>query len=89
MKNQLEMYSFEYNENEGTFHQNFGDHTKNSKGYKTVCETRESIWYPFSNMLKRRYDFYSEKRPSFQDIQKEWDNYLLLLKDVEDYKGFQ
>ena len=53
---------------------------------QTVCETYEYIWDPFSRMLHRRYNFYSNERPSFATIQTEWGNYLLLRKDIEDYK---
>lgn len=86
MKNQPEMYLFEYNEKDGNFHQNFGDHAENTNGYKTICETRVAFWYPFGKMLKRRYNFNSVNRPSFEDVQKEWDDYLLLLEDIHNYK---
>lgn len=88
MEDQFEMYSFEYNEKDGILHQNFGNSIENTHGYKTVCKARESFWYPFSNMLKRRYDFDSEKRPSFDVVQKEWDEYLLLLQDINNYRDF-
>ena len=88
MGNQLTTYSFEYNETDGNFHQNFGDHTINANGYKTICEVQESIWRPFINMLNRRYDFCSSKIPSYEVIQKEWDDYLLLLEDISAYEDF-
>ena len=83
MKNQSTTYSFEYNETDGNFHQNYGNSPENTHGYKTVCRTRTSVWHPFSNMLNRRYDFVSKNRPSFEVILKEWDDYLLLLEDLE------
>lgn len=88
MENQLKEYSFEYNETDGNFHQNPGNTPENTHGYKTVCRTQTSVWYPFSNMLNRRYDFVSKNRPSFEAILKEWDDYLLLLEDLSNYKDY-
>lgn len=86
MENQLKTYSFEYNEKQGCFHQNFGDTPEDTNGFKTICYTQASIWQPFSNMLHRRFDFSYKNKPSFKVIQKEWDDYLLLLEDINTYK---
>lgn len=88
MENQLKKYSYEYNETDGNFHQNPGNTPENTHGYKTVCKTSSSLWYPFSNMLKRRYEFSSVNKPSFEVVQKEWEDYLLLLEDINNYKDY-
>lgn len=88
MENQLTTYSYEYNEKNGTFHQNPGNTPENSNGYKTVYKTQIPVWYPFHNMLKRRYDFASANRPSFATVKKEWEDYLLLLEDIYNYKDY-
>lgn len=82
----MRTYIFEYNESDGNFHQNHNGIEQGTNGYQTVCETYEYIWDPFSRMLHRRYNFYSNERPSFATIQTKWGNYLLLRKDIEDYK---
>lgn len=82
MENQLKTYSFEYNEQQGNFHQNFGDAPENTNGYRTICNTTTSFWRPFSKMLHRRYNFNSANRPSFDKILKEWNDYVLLLEDL-------
>lgn len=86
MENQSKTYSFEYKETEGTFHQNYGNSPENTNGYKTICNTRESFWYPFSKLLHRRYDFESANRPSFDDVLRDWEDYILLLEDIFKYK---
>lgn len=83
----MSLYSYEYNEMEGNFHQNFGDKIPDTNGYKTVCKTRESIWRPFRNMLDRRYDFAVNNSPTFKTIQKEWSDYMNLRSDIEEYKN--
>ncbi|KMM33564.1 hypothetical protein ACM15_11090 [Parabacteroides goldsteinii] len=88
MENQLREYSFEYNETDGNFHQNPGNTPENTNGYKTVSRTRTSVWYPFHNMLKRHYDFASKNRPPFAKVKKEWEDYLLLLEDINKYKDY-
>jgi len=85
LEQMLRLYLYEYNETEGIFHQNFGDKEPDTNGYKTVCETRESIWRPFRNMLDRRYDFETNNRPTFEIIQKEWEDYIKLRTDIKDY----
>lgn len=88
MGNQLTTYSYEYNESDGNFHQNPGNTPENTHGYKTVCKEQSSLWYPFSNMLKRRYSFTPGNSPSFATVKKEWDDYLLLLEDINNYKDY-
>lgn len=83
----MRTYIFEYSENDGNFHQNHNDIEQRTNGYQTVCETYEYIWDPFSRILHRRYNFYSNERPSFATIQTEWENYLLLRNDIDDYKN--
>ncbi len=82
----MQTYIFEYNESDGNFHQNFNGSQQGTNGYQTVCETYEFIWDPFSRMLHRRYNFYSNEPPSFTIVQMEWEDYLLLRKDIEEYK---
>lgn len=88
MGNQLTTYSYEYKEKNGNFNENPGNALENTNEYKTVCRTQVSVWYPFHNMLKRRYDFASANRPSFATVKKEWDDYLLLLEDINNYKDY-
>ncbi|MFV0324666.1 MAG: hypothetical protein ACK5LF_09900 [Bacteroides xylanisolvens] len=83
----MRTYIFEYNESDGNFHQNFDGSRQRTNGYQTVCETYEFIWDPFSRMLHRRYEFCSEECPSFAIIKTEWENYLLLRKEIEDQKN--
>lgn len=81
----MEKYIFEYNENCGYFHQNFGDHKPETMGYKTVCECETYIWDPFNHWIHRRYEFHTEQNPSFETILKEWEEYLILRKEIKDY----
>lgn len=87
MKDFKRVVVFEYNDSEDNFNANYGTSEENTHGYRTICETTYGIWNPFYRMLIRRYDFETDNRPSFDSIQKEWEDYLLLLKDIDYYKA--
>ena len=75
-------YPFEYNESEGNFHQNFGDYEQNTKGYRTICEEYDYIWDPFSEWIRKRYNFQSDNRPSFDKVKQEWDWYMEMRRSM-------
>lgn len=81
----MKKYFFEYNEKEGNFHQNFGTSKPNTMGYQTICECEEYIWDPFNHWIHKRYDFCHEDIPSFELIHKEWNNYIELREEINQY----
>ena len=94
METDLKVYAFEYNEEDGNFHQNFGDHEENTNGYKTLYHVSEIIWDPFSVWIKKRYNFIEDACPSFETVQEEWKKYfnlygnIIRLYDKDEYTTF-
>lgn len=82
-------YIFEYNEKEGNFHQNFGTCKPGTMGYRVICECETYIWDPFSHWIRRRYQIDRDKCPTFDLILKEWNEYLVLRKEIEEYNKRQ
>lgn len=72
--------AFEYNEENGTFHENVGDHKENTHGYKTVCHTTYAeldcfnivrhVVFPYS--LGRNGNVFPKGKPTFEDVQSLW-----------------
>lgn len=82
-----QIIAFEYNEEEGIFHENIGCTEENTNGYRTVCKTYYHVWDPFNRMIKRNRTF--DKPVSFDEIKSEWEDYLTLRKDIEECNNSQ
>lgn len=80
---ELREYAFEYSEEQGEFHQNFGDVKEFTNGYKTVCHTLRYKWWPFSKMIRERYCPLYETKPSYKTFLEEWERYNTLVYDVK------
>lgn len=72
--------AFEYNEEEGNFHENVGDYKENTHGYKTVCHTTlaeldcfnivRHVVFPYS--FGAEGAVYLKGKPTFEEVQKLW-----------------
>lgn len=91
LENQI--VTFEYNESHGIFHDNIGECTENTVGYRTVCKTTYPIWDEFRKLVDMQYkvlageegDQYlvwkNNAKPSYSDIVSLW-NIFTKSKDL-------